>query len=118
MRLLLPVIALLFSGCAQVNAMAPPPLSSDILFGAVRLVVPATRGKLVALDVTTIGAGAGDSAFIGYRRGQYVYVEPTDCRLLLIIRSKVDTAHAEQILGSLEGEDVCFADFGGSLPQP
>ena len=78
--------------------------------------IPATIGDVRAIDVSTLGVGVDGGVFLGWRRGQYVFVRPGECQLLIIIRSPVEAEHALRILRAAEGEQLCVVDFPGTLP--
>lgn len=110
-------LAVSAAACAQVNLGGGEPGSSRIYAGAVRVNVPATIGEVRAIDVSTLGVGVEDGLFIGWRRGQYVFVRPGECQLLVIIRSRLEAEHALSILRAAEGEQLCVVDFPGTLPS-
>jgi hypothetical protein len=85
--------------------------------GAVSINIPRTYGELRAVDVSTLGAGVDSSAFLGWRHGQFVYVRPDECQLLIIIRSPLEADHAMRILRAVEGDQLCVVDFAGTLPS-
>jgi hypothetical protein len=110
------ISGLVASGCAQLDLDSRVTRRSHIYVGAVRVNIPVTYGELRAIDVSTLGVGADESLFVGWRRGQFVYVQPDECQLLLIIRSPVEAEHAISILRAVEGDQLCVADFAGTLP--
>lgn len=109
---------LFVGGCTQVDLTRGVSSHSQVYVGAVRVTVPATYGELRAVDVSTLGVGADSSLFLGWRHGQFVYVRPDACQLLLVIRSPVEADHALSILRAVEGEHLCAVDFSGTtLPS-
>jgi len=108
---------LLTGGCVQMELDERSAKRSLILVGAVRVDVPETYGEVRAIDVTTLGVGADTSVFLGWRRGQFVFVQPDECQLLIIIRSRIDAEHAAKMIEAMKGERTCLVDFGKSLPR-
>ncbi|MCM0031887.1 hypothetical protein [Sandarakinorhabdus limnophila] len=84
-------------------------------FGFVRIFYPDSRGKLIAIDVKTLGIGFDGAAFIGWRESKFVYAKAEDCRTVIILRDKLEVPHVVRILQAL-GERGCVADFSGSFP--
>lgn len=82
--------------------------------GITRIVVPETKGKTIAFKRTGLGLGfgsvAGASAFLGFDQNEWVIADPTDCQLMIVIRSDVESANAALILEKLEGVDVCYTN--------
>lgn len=107
---------LLLGACTQVDLTGGVAGRNHVYVGAVSVNVPRTYGELRAVDVTTLGVGVDESAFLGWRHGQFVYVQPDQCQLMIIIRSPVEADHAMRILRAVEGEQLCVVDFAGTLP--
>ncbi|WP_114950865.1 hypothetical protein [Sphingosinicella terrae] len=109
--------SLWLAACTRVDLAEPASGRSHVYAGAVSVTIPRTYGELRAIDVSTLGVGADESVFLGWRRGQFVYVRPDECQLLIIIRSSVEAEHATRILQAIEGGQLCVVDFAGSLPS-
>jgi len=82
--------------------------------GVTRVIISDRQGELVAFKRTGIGLGygsaVGDSAWIGFDRGDWIIADPRDCQLVIIVRSDVEVGNATQILETLKGEDICYAN--------
>jgi hypothetical protein len=107
---------LLAGGCAQMDLGESRAKRSLVFLGGVRVDVPDTYGEIRAIDVTTLGAGADTSVFLGWRHGQFVFVKQDECQLLIIIRSRIEAEHAAKMVEAMKGEKACLVDFGESLP--
>ena len=107
----------LLCACTQVDLADRRPSRAHVYVGAVSINIPRTYGELRAVDVSTLGAGVDSSAFLGWRHGQFVYVRPDECQLLIIIRSPLEADHAMRILRAVEGDQLCVVDFAGTLPS-
>ena len=107
--LLLPV---LLAACVSVPVDGAS--KAHYYFGLVRVEYPLSRGKLTAIDVKTLGAGFDGAAFFGWRDSKFVYADAGDCRTVIILRDRAESAHVAQLLKSL-GDKACVADFAGSL---
>jgi hypothetical protein len=105
------------AACVQVDIGSSGAGSTRLYAGAVRVKVPYTMGQVEAVDVSTLGVGVDGGVFLGWRRGQYVFVRPGECQLLIIIRSPIEAEHALSILRAAEGEQLCVVDFPGTLPS-
>lgn len=108
--------AFALTACAGVN-LAKSGRQSLRFAGGVRIEVPETYGEVRAIDVTTLGAGVDTSAFLGWRRGQFVFVKPNECQLLIIVRSTAQAEHAAAMIDAMKGEKTCLVDFARSLPR-
>jgi hypothetical protein len=106
------------AACTQVSLTEESPERSRLYVGAVRLQIPETVGNLRALDVSTLGLGVGNGVFLGWRRGQYVFVPTGECQLIVIIQTPLESEHATRILEAAGSEQLCIADFAHTLPRP
>lgn len=111
-------LPLLLAGCAQVSLGEGVAARTTLYAGAVRVEVPATWGEVRAIDIATLGVGVDHGVFLGWRRGQFVFVRPGECQLLIIIRSSVQADHAMRILQAAEGDQLCVVDFADTLRSP
>jgi hypothetical protein len=101
----------LLGGCASSLAGTSGESRTEYLLGLAKVRVPATKGAVQALDISSLGVGVGESLFIGWRRGQYVFVKPEDCHLLVIIRNKLEAEHALEVMNATKGKHLCLVDF-------
>ena len=110
LTLLLALISL--GGCVSVPTDGTASVHTYV--GIVRVAYPGSRGKLTAIDVKSLGLGYDGAAFLGWRDSKFVYAEPDDCRVVLIIRDRLESEHLERMVAAL-GDKACVADFSGSL---
>ena len=85
--------------------------------GVVSLNMPPATAGLTVVEAKNLGAGWDNGPFLGWKSASWITADPAKCQLLVVIRSTVEVANAIGILESLEGEDLCVADFTGSLQQ-
>jgi hypothetical protein len=126
-RLLLPVrlvqaLAVIWCGlsacaCASIDLANPVERREILAVGAVSVRVPTTFGQVRAIDISTLGVGVDTSVFVGWRRGQFVFVQPNECQLLIIVRSGAEAEHATRLLEAAQGGQICMVDFAGALPR-
>ncbi len=109
---------LVAGGCANMELDQSAARRSMVFLGGVRVEVPETYGEVRAIDVTTLGAGADTSAFLGWRHGQFVFVKPGECQLLIIVRSKVEVEQAARLIEAMKGGQTCMVDFASNLSRP
>lgn len=100
-------------GCTVVQAGSGG--VSRTLVGVVRIEMPATAGRLAALDVKTLGGGWDGGPFLGWRSANWVVADPRDCQLAVIIRSGTAAEYAAKVLAQLKGANICVADFTHTL---
>lgn len=105
-------MSFLLTGCLSVPSDGAS--KAHYYFGLVRVEYPASRGKLTAIDVKTLGAGFDGAAFLGWRDSKFVYADAGDCRTVIILRDKAEADHVAQLMKNL-GDKACIADFAGSL---
>lgn len=84
-------------------------------FGLVRVVFPRNGEMLTAFDVKTLGVGFDGAAFAGWRDSQFMFAKADDCRVIIILKSKMELGHLRTLLDNL-GEKPCVADYSHSLP--
>ncbi len=111
--------AALLSGCTTIvlgeHLTERDAATRDIVsVGITRIVVPETKGETVAFKRTGLGLGfgspVGSAAWLGFDQNEWVIADPTECQLLVVIRSDVESANAALILESLKGVDVCYTN--------
>ncbi len=83
--------------------------------GIVRVERPSTQGDLQALAVKVLGMGWDRGPFLGWRDSNWVIADPARCQMLVIVRSGVEAEHAATLFGTSKGENICVADFSGTL---
>lgn len=89
--------------------------TSRVFVGVVRVVTPAVRGDVAAIDVDAAGLGWDGGPWLGWRSGSWISADPARCQLLVIVRSPAQAANAARVLGALEGLDPCIADHTDTL---
>lgn len=89
--------------------------TSRIYLGAVRVVMPDTKGQLSAIEVQSLGIGWDKGPYLGWRAGNWVIADPKECQLLIVIRSPAQADNAAKVLSALEGQDPCIVDYTHSL---
>lgn len=82
--------------------------------GIVRIRHPAIGNGLVATDISNLGIGIDHGAYLGWRQSRLVFVKPDECRVVLILRDRLDADHIETLLKAM-GDKPCIADYSGSL---
>lgn len=107
------LLLLLLGGCTTVGVNDATGVRW--LVGVVRVDLPARQGKLTAVDVKTLGAGWDNGPFLGWRAGNWIAADPSECQLLIVIKSPAAAENAAKVLKSLEGQKPCVADFTRSL---
>lgn len=112
----LAIMASLLCGCTTINLVTTDDVTARrfderAYLGAVRIRLPQITGKqLAAVDVETLGLGWTGGPVLGWQSGRWVYADPTQCQMLVIIRSPAQAENAKDILQALEGEKLCFVD--------
>ena len=106
-------MTLALGGCASVNASEHG--KSLWFVGIVRDVLPDARGTLAAVDVKARGAGWDQGPYLGWKAGNWVVADPSDCQLLIVIRSPAQAENAATVLQSLGGQKPCIVDYTHSL---
>lgn len=99
----------MLAGCATVHSDGPTQTKTFV--GIVRVVVPENAGRLSAIDVRTLGVGWDSGPFLGWRAGNWIYADPGDCQMLIVIRSPAQAENAARVIESLGGQNACIADF-------
>src|SRR5690606_565127 len=112
------LFSVIIQGCSSIGLDNQISSHSHLYFGTVRISIPPTYGEIRAMDVSTLGLGADESIFLGWRHGRFVYVKPGRCQFVLIIHSQVEAEHMASIFRALEGDQLCVADFSGTLVRP
>lgn len=112
-----PFVALALGGCVivEVGDQRKGLRATRTHVGITRITTPPTGTGLAAVDVSTLGVGWDQGPFFGWHEGNLVFTDPTQCQLVVIIRSSIQAEHAAEILSALEGQEPCIADFTNSL---
>ena len=100
------------NGCVSVPTDGTA--KSHTYVGIVRVAYPGSRGKLTAIDVKSLGLGFDGAVFLGWRDSNFVYASPEDCRVVIIVRDRLESSHLTRLVEAL-GVKACVADFSGSL---
>jgi hypothetical protein len=99
------------SACVETVDAVRPVDSRVVHFGLTIVNAPAATPDLTSYKIQTFGVGSGDGVFVGWQQREGVLAAPDKCHLAIIIRSDVAAENARQILGMLNGDDVCVANF-------
>jgi len=91
--------------------------TTHVFAGIVRVNLPATSGKLTAIEVRSFGAGWDNGPYLGWKANSWVIADPDECQLLIVIRSPAQAENAAKVIQALGGQNACIADFTHTL-QP
>ena len=109
------ILCFLLGGCATIRAGEGG--RSATYVGVVRVILPATRGNVSAVDVRSLGMGWDDGPYFGWWSRNSVSADPGQCQLLVVIRSPAQAEHAEKIIKAMEGQHPCLVDFTAAQPH-
>ncbi|MEH6660609.1 MAG: hypothetical protein V7679_03085 [Parasphingorhabdus sp.] len=114
-------ILLMFSsgalaGCTTINmvpqdGVVTTPYKQSTHIGVTRLRLPASQGNVQAADIKTLGVGWQSGPFIGWNASNLITADPSECQLLIVVRSAAQAENAAKILSSLKGQDPCIVDY-------
>jgi hypothetical protein len=109
-------LGLLLTGCfrAQITNTG---VRTKTYIGVTRVAFGHEKGDLTATDVRTLGLGWDAGPWLGWRADNWVSADPAKCQLLVVIRRTVEAATAQSIMQSLEGRNLCVANFSGVQPR-
>ena len=79
--------------------------------GIVRVIAPDHPGDLTAAEIKVLGVGWDRGPFAGWKAENRVSADPSECQLLVIIRSAAQAENAAHVLRQLRGQDLCIAYF-------
>ncbi len=110
----------LLSGCTVINVGAGQ--TADITsVGIVRVRVPVLAEGLFAIERAGAGIGwdtlPGGGAYLGWSDARWIMADPSQCQLLIVIRTPGQANHTKDILSKLKGQSLCVVDQSASL-QP
>ncbi|MGB5483860.1 hypothetical protein [Parasphingorhabdus sp.] len=104
------------TGCTTINmvqqdGVAATAYQQSTHIGITRLRLPASQGNVQAADIKTLGVGWQSGPFIGWNASNLVTADPSECQLLIVVRSAAQAENAAKIISSLEGQDPCIVDY-------
>lgn len=109
-------MALALGGCATVDASDRGERTRTLWFvGVTRVVLPQPEGSVSAVDVKSLGLGWDAGPYLGWKAGNWIVADPSQCQLLIVIRSPAQAENAAKVIESLKGQNPCIADFTHSL---
>lgn len=102
-------IVLLCSGCATVIP-SEQPASTSYHLGLVKVVgmEPGDQTRVTGINVQTFGLRIMDGLTLGYV-SEKTFRAPSDCRVVVIVRTDAQLRQARALLNSLKGEKLCAA---------
>jgi hypothetical protein len=104
------------AGCTTINMVpqadgASTQYQQSTYIGITRLRLPARQGNVQSADIKTLGVGWQSGPFVGWNASNLVTADPSECQLLIVVRSAAQAENAAKIISSLEGQDPCIVDY-------
>lgn len=101
------------TGCTSVSIHSPEGTFERRTYVGLVSVEGTSHGKsstqrVRQIDMTTVGLRIGAGVSVGYLHDNTLSI-PTDCRLVVIVKSAAQLEHVAKILNSLTKEDLCTA---------
>lgn len=117
------LLAAFASACTRVDLAEPDgETKTHRYFGFVEVKVPAVEHGIEAYQTRSLGVAFNDGVVVGWQDEERVLVPlkvpegagapyEATCSMVVIVRSDAEARHAEEILSSLKGENICLASF-------
>lgn len=118
LKYLLP-LPLVLTGCVIVEAgdQNGRVRTSKTHIGIARIVTSEVEGAISIVESETLGLGWDNGPFLGWHSGSWIRADPTECQLVVVVRSRAQADNAVKVIEALEGQSPCIADFTGDLAQ-